>query len=173
MEDRLSSFFDTIISLLQEAERQYGFASQQYTEYVLERLQLSINTCRSLKSHVEATLGEELRNYIQSLQKLLEYLMFIRRKWLEYQDILDSQTSEFAYQVPVQRRERGRGRPRFHVTKEQLEYLVSLSFTYSEIASLIGVSRATIYRYSKGIRNLRGRGQRLTPSSASSYHTNS
>ena len=142
--DQWSSFFDAITSLLEETERQYGFANQQYTEYALGRMQLSINSCRSLKAQMETTSSVELRDYIQSLQELLEHLVFIRHKWLEYQDILDSQVNEFAYQVPVQRR--GRGRPRFDVTREQLEYLISLNFSYTEIASLIGVSRATIYR---------------------------
>lgn len=55
--EQWSLFFDGIISLLEEAERQYGFANQQYTDYVLERMQLSINSCRSLKALMESTLG--------------------------------------------------------------------------------------------------------------------
>lgn len=79
--EQWSLFFDGIISLLEEAERQYGFANQQYTDYVLERMQLSINSCRSLKALMESTLGIELQNYTESLQELLGYLVFIRHKW--------------------------------------------------------------------------------------------
>ena len=39
----------------------------------------------------------------------------------------------------------GQGRPRFDVARQQLEYLSSLSFSWSEIAALLGVSRTTIY----------------------------
>ena len=39
-----------------------------------------------------------------------------------------------------------RGRPRFIISKEQLEYLRSLSFTWTDISSLLGVSRMTIFR---------------------------
>ena len=39
-----------------------------------------------------------------------------------------------------------RGRPRFLISRDQLEYLRSLSFTWTEIATLIGVSRMTIFR---------------------------
>ena len=40
----------------------------------------------------------------------------------------------------------GRGRPRFHITKEQLLYLSSMSFIWSDISIMLGVSRMTIYR---------------------------
>ena len=39
-----------------------------------------------------------------------------------------------------------RGRPRFNISKEQLLYLCSLSFSWSDIAKMLGVSRMTIYR---------------------------
>ena len=39
-----------------------------------------------------------------------------------------------------------RGRPSFEISEDQLLYLSSLSFTWTEIASLLGVSRMTIYR---------------------------
>ena len=37
------------------------------------------------------------------------------------------------------------GRPRFNITKEQLEYLSSMSLSWSQISALLGVSRMTIY----------------------------
>ena len=45
----------------------------------------------------------------------------------------------------------GPGRPRFDVSKEQLEYLSLLSFKWNEIAVLLGVSRMTVYRYVKNL----------------------
>ena len=39
-----------------------------------------------------------------------------------------------------------RGRPRFDVTKEQLEYLRSMSFTWTDIGNILGVSQMTLYR---------------------------
>ena len=49
--------------------------------------------------------------------------------------------------VPVVASEgRGRGRPRFDIGRDQLEYLSSLNFTWTAIASMLGVSRMTIYR---------------------------
>ena len=39
------------------------------------------------------------------------------------------------------------GRPRFAISRDQLLYLASLSFKWTEIAALLGVSRMIIYRY--------------------------
>ena len=37
------------------------------------------------------------------------------------------------------------GRPRFHITREQLQYLQSMSFNWVQIATILGVSRMTVY----------------------------
>ena len=47
--------------------------------------------------------------------------------------VLDSNTHHSAYHVPVQHTHR-RGRPKFDVDQAQLEYLVSLSFNWNDIA---------------------------------------
>ena len=39
-----------------------------------------------------------------------------------------------------------RGRPKFSISRNQLQYLSSLSFNWNEISNLIGVSRMTLYR---------------------------
>ena len=43
----------------------------------------------------------------------------------------------------------GPGGPKFSITKEQLEYLSSMSFTWPQIAQILRVSRMTIYRRRK------------------------
>ena len=40
----------------------------------------------------------------------------------------------------------GVGRPKFSVSREQLEYLLSFDFTATDIAETLGVSRSTIHR---------------------------
>ena len=49
-----------------------------------------------------------------------------------------------AYRAPSEDALR-RGRPRFSVTADQLIYLRSIHFTWTDIASLLGVSRMTIF----------------------------
>ena len=51
-----------------------------------------------------------------------------------------------SFQLSTSREVGGPGRPKFNITKEQLEYLSSMSFSWSQIAHLLGVSRMTIYR---------------------------
>lgn len=142
-EGQWSSFFDGIIALLEESRRHYGYSNVQYAAYMLERLEHTIGSCRNLKRLLQ-TSQRSLQTYVESLQELLESLVLIRSKWQEYSDILDSRVFP-SYESPLVHGN-GRGRPRFEVSKEQIEYLVSLSFSYSEIASLLGVSRSTLYR---------------------------
>ena len=40
----------------------------------------------------------------------------------------------------------GKEYPRFLISREQLDYLLLMSFSWTEITTLIGVSRMTIYR---------------------------
>ena len=89
-------------------------------------------------------------DYYASTQELIECIKVIYRKWEEYEGVLDSFLTErpsVAYQTPVGTLRTGPGRPRFDISKEQLEYLSSLSFKWNEIALLLGVSRMTVYRY--------------------------
>ena len=71
----------------------------------------------------------------------------IRSKWSKYQDIYDSGVTltETANRAPIVL-SGGHGQLRFDVSKEQVEYLSSMQFTWSEIAALLGVSRSTLYR---------------------------
>ena len=54
-----------------------------------------------------------------------------------------NQQGGVSFQVTTTRATQGPGRPRFNITKEQLECLSSLLFSWSQIATLLGVSRMT------------------------------
>ena len=150
-----SRFFHTLSRFIEGAERQYGVANQDFAEYVLERLELCIQTCSNLGDHMLSDsdqLEEEevllVIEHKETLFGLIECLRSLQQRWMEYRDILDASYSfqaEISYRPGTQRQ--GRGRPRFRIEKSQLEYLASLSFNWSEIAALLGVSRMTIYRY--------------------------
>ena len=58
---------------------------------------------------------------------------------------MEQQSELLVYRV-LQERTGSRGRPRFIITQHQLHYLRSQMFSWSSIASLIGVSRMTVYR---------------------------
>lgn len=66
-------------------------------------------------------------------------------------DYIDSEHAnarsfEIYYQCPLSHVPGARGRPPFDISRDQLEYLSSLSFSWTQIASILGVSRMTIFR---------------------------
>ena len=77
---------------------------------------------------------------------LLTFLHSLGHEWQHYINVQERISDSLRYSVSVSQSVSGRGRPRFTVLKDQLEYLRSLSFTWTEIASLLGVSRMTLYR---------------------------
>jgi hypothetical protein len=64
-EDEWSSYFTGVIHFLEESERHYGVANQQFTKFVLERLEITQRTCRVIKMAIDDIAG---------LQTFQEYL---------------------------------------------------------------------------------------------------
>ena len=80
-----------IVHLLEAADRQYGIANQSYTQYVLERLEICLQTCRTVRGQITPSGGTgRLQWYLEAFDELISCLQLIRRKWEEYQNILDS-----------------------------------------------------------------------------------
>ena len=81
-------YFSGISRFLESAERQNGTANATFCEYVLERLELCIDTCSHLRDHMVtggSSRDEEIReDYKSNLDGLVDCL---RCKWLEYEDI--------------------------------------------------------------------------------------
>lgn len=75
-------------------------------------------------------------------------LVHLNQVYTETDSSLDSylsHSSVTAYQSNTVQSGR-RGRPRFNITANQLSYLTSLSFTWVQIARMLGISRMTLYR---------------------------
>ena len=145
-----SQYFQDVSRFLESTEHQYRIANQEFCDYVLGRLELCTSTCMQLSDHLAhgASDNDEDRHVIDDLRtnlvSLVECLRCVHSQWLKYEEILDIQTNRFRYQAG--RSAQGRGRPKFQIEKEQLVYLSTLHFSWIEIASLLGVSRMTIYR---------------------------
>ena len=142
--DSWSSFFHEILRLLEEGERQLDVANVSYIAYMLERLELSISTCSEVLHHIRNQAG--LEECESQLRNLIDSIKCIYQKWEEYRSIFDSNLGSCSYQASISPRA-VLGRPKFLISKDQLEYLSSLGFKWKEIAVLIGVSRMTVYRY--------------------------
>ena len=113
----------------------------------MEKLELCISACTNLRDHMTSAVqpGDEVivEGYLTNIDSLIECVRVLHGKWLEYQDIVSLRAERSLYRYEVSTTAHGRGRPSF---KEQLLHLSSLSFSWSEIASLLGVSRMTVYR---------------------------
>ena len=142
------SFFDEISSFVQSAHRQYGVANEGFSQYVIERTRTCIANVSSLRDHLRNALdgwsnsAQQTQEQINALQHyetlLIELLGLLRRigqQWQVYLDQLDEQTASSSYQVPSVSSGR-RGRPRFDITRDQIIYLHSLSFSWKKISSI-------------------------------------
>ena len=147
-----SNFFDELTTFLVDIDRNTGTLSERYTEYVLERIPVCLRAIRQiilvLNTDVEMTEDETdiVSQYIEELNTLFSSLCVIASEWERHLDRIIAAPSLTAYRAPSIHVPGTRGRPRFDISESQLEYLSSLSFSWTQIASLLGVSRMTIYR---------------------------
>jgi len=149
------AFFEEASSLLRSAERQEGVANMAFSHYVVERLQICISSVTLIREHLlnppaTAEVSERDRvvyhHYATDLQVLTDSMRAISQQWEMYIDQLNSHPNPTAYRAPLHALASGPGRPRFEINQDQLEYLASLSFSWMEIAAILGVSRMTIWR---------------------------
>jgi hypothetical protein len=92
----------------------------------------------------EDNISQEI---VQKLQELLAGYEEIKNRYAEVFQTIQERETEIHFQCQRETNEdRQRGRPKFHVPKEQIEGLRKIGFSWTKIAQLIGISRATLYR---------------------------
>ena len=144
-------FFEELSSFLQAAERQESTANVAFSEYVVERLQISIMNVSMILHHWQSITPDEDHHaetgaYLYSqLAGLLQCLREIAQEWQMHIDQYEARNAATSYAATAVQGARP-GRPRFNITREQLEYLASMSFSWTQIARMLGVSQMTIYR---------------------------
>lgn len=156
MANAWESFFEELSSFLRSAERQSisRSASESYCYHVLEKITVYCSSITSLLEHMQGTVDGDgiisdressiIRYYITLLGEIFQYLQSIAREWDSHLDEIYSGLHS-SYQVTTVSAHIC-GRPRFNISRDQLEYLCSMSFSWTKIASMLGVSRMTIYR---------------------------
>ena len=144
-----SALLHEVSQLMQSSARQFSTANEEYVEYVLERLSICLRSVNAIKTQVEEEVGEDSSHALFRIYRLLSdivsRLKTLRRQWSEQLDNLAFRLN-FRYQAPTTSGVAALGRPSLEITHAQLDYLHSLSFSWTEIAHLLGVSRMTIYR---------------------------
>lgn len=139
-------FFEQVMDFLRNIE-----SSQEQLEHCMKRLQLvfsGVHRIRDILSNGSSNTDEEGRAALQYYESMLDELLeCLREVYGNIESQFDQVVSspDYSYHSSIVN-SGGRGRPKFDITLDQLEYLRSLSFSWKEIASMLGVSRMTIYR---------------------------
>ena len=145
-------FFTELSVFLDTAERQISTANQAYSEYVLERLELSLETLNSVIHHLQTVTPTNdgqasiAAHYVSEISELARCVHEIASFWERHLDEVVSGRGrgQAAYSAPTE--SSARGRPCFVITREQLLHLASMSFTWTQIAGMLGVSRNTVFQ---------------------------
>ena len=147
------NYFESVSSFLRDLRRNSGIANIRYCEYAADRLEVCLSSAHLLAYHMESAShqlqGESLRHvtqYKESVEQLITYLQDIANEWQGYLDAFYTGEQIVGGRYTVATLSTGqRGRPSRE--REQLEYLKSLSFSWSDIASILGISRMTLYHH--------------------------
>ena len=146
-------FFDEIRTFVEAAQHHFGSANESYAHYVTERFEMCIATLRQLKQLLSDVTTESedeqlvFASYRSQISELLICSELLSLHWHRYVDHLHEAVASQACVTPnIQSPISHRGRPRLEITRDQLQYLASLSFSWTRIANMLGVSRMTIYR---------------------------
>lgn len=148
-------FFEELEQFLASLDRYAGIVNEAYSEYALERLEVCIVGVSRLvelfhpSSQLRAILTNgELRiidEYQSHLKELVTCLRLLAREWSGYFDAMNIHVGQGEY-LAASVSTGFRGRPKFEISRSQLEYLESMSFNWTTVARMLGVSRTTIYR---------------------------
>uniref|UniRef100_A0A1X7VS42 Resolvase HTH domain-containing protein n=1 Tax=Amphimedon queenslandica TaxID=400682 RepID=A0A1X7VS42_AMPQE len=139
MANEWDMYFSSVSQFLIDSERQFGVCNERYTHYVLEQLDYIEETVTAL---MRALSRAWLHQLCFQLSQLLTCVRSLKSQWEDYSDNIVRFIGIGCHSIHTG----VAGRPRFDVRKEELEYLKSLSFSLSEIAALVGISRSTLYR---------------------------
>ena len=84
---------------------------------------------------------------MQHLKNSLTYIIDLLSSRIECRNNVDFCDSlDISYSVPIDLSQTGRGRKRYEITKDQLEHLRSLYFSWEVIARILRVSLSTLQR---------------------------
>lgn len=147
-------FFQELETFLTAANREIRSVSREYADFVLETLGVYIQAlsslCRQIGSDSGGEVDAELLEISDSLVEIRGCCHSLLVLWQSYIDQLDSNYAVVSraqvesYQAPTVTE--GRGHSRIIISVEQLRYLLSLNFSWTQISELLGVSRMTVYR---------------------------
>ena len=149
------TFFDELGRFLQYSGRAVTSANESFASYAVECLETCIislalvaETLSEASSRGEGGANGTLASLVQMVRDVLDACRTMSTVYEQRLDTIAARSAgvgRIAYHPQLVPRS-GRGRPCFSISKEQLLYLSSMSFSWTEISNMLGVSRMTIYR---------------------------
>ena len=99
--------------------------------------------------------------YSAHLSELLECLRSMLHEWQDHLNHYQLRGAT-SFRASLTHSESRPGRPRFDISREQLQYLRSMSFTWVQISEILGVSYMTIYRLRREYGMMENPGRNIT-----------
>ena len=101
-QERWRAFFEEIVGMVTTGERHFGICNANYCDHMIERIELSIQSCQAITNTLSSVTDGSIAECKQSIDQLIDLLQTLLDEWKEYQMLLDSNAHHSAYHVPVQ-----------------------------------------------------------------------
>ena len=153
-------FFSVLEDFLGEIQVRSEHGNTVYCEYVVERCGLAIRSLSTvldnadelrvdrlaMPSQVDPDIElESLEEVCTCLSSLISSLREISSEWEMELAAAEASASVSEY-LPTSHVHGEFGRPRYQVDQEQVLYLMEMSFSWNQIALMLGISRHTLWR---------------------------
>ena len=145
------NFFSSVLVVLRETSEENFSLDQRTISYATARIENCLTGLQRIIDRLhDAATTEGMIDLISKAKQLYERFSTLYTFWNENRQSGDhiQPPHSLQYRSVVQDSDRtGRkGRPTLSIERSQVEYLRSLQFSWSEIASLLGIGRMTLYR---------------------------
>ncbi|XP_035661675.1 uncharacterized protein LOC118405929 [Branchiostoma floridae] len=143
----MCNFVEVINGLIAECQAKQGTQSSHEISYVLCRLESAIRNLALISSIVLSAMREPSPYRLGYLKQVLSACSNLQDDLEQTHSFYAKKAEEVdSYRYRVSLEHSSMGRPRKHITEEQVSYLRELGFTWLKIAELLGVSFSTLKR---------------------------
>ncbi|KAI8498267.1 PREDICTED: uncharacterized protein LOC109476836 [Branchiostoma belcheri] len=139
----MTAFLDVINDLITECTAKQSTQSSHEIAYIQSRLESAIRNVAVIASSVSAAMRDTWSPHLEQVFAACELLQNDLEQMYVFYSKKGEEVDSYRYRVSE---EYSGGRPRKHITVQQIEYLRELGFTWLKIAELLGVSFSTIKR---------------------------
>ena len=137
-----TSFFEELENVINSCEPQIGTASDRFVEYITQKLEFGLRNVQRIQQILQIAIEPEselqpeevVTKYLELTTNLKSCILTLLSYWDVY---LEKRNTHTQYQTMLLYSGM-QGRPSFSIHRSQLEYHRQLSFSWTEIADLVG-----------------------------------